>query len=289
VAADVRAAAFSFLAQVASYDDALAGAVADAGAIEPTVRAVADVIAITRSASITLLLELAKKNPTLAGRLVAAGAAGALTRFLQLERGREAAWQHGALGAGYLAQFSAALAHAQVDAGVHTEVVGCLGGAATAAGAGAAAWAIEQMGQFAEPTAEALVAAGAARELLAAHGRHGGHDPTRRKIKGAFKALMSHCGDASALVAFVGPTAPPELLIKLLNRMAVLLAASPAARQLYVTSGALMRTQEVLAAPPPVRQAPGDEALRRRIADVGAQINSLFPGPVVGYYAPKAQ
>lgn len=67
--------------------------------MEPCICAASDTLQILRSASIVLLVELAKKNPLLANRLIEAGAAVCLVRYLQLEANKDSC-QQGVLIAG---------------------------------------------------------------------------------------------------------------------------------------------------------------------------------------------
>lgn len=143
-----------------------------------------------------------------------------------------------------------------------------------------AAWALEQIGQFNELTAMPLIKAGALQDLLAAYSKQHKHEQPREKIKAAVDALLEHCIEVAPLIPFVSTAVPFDLLLKLLLRASIVMTPTPKARQLFVTSGAMLRLQEVAR----MREITTTEQ-GIRVGAAVSQLNSLFPAEVVDYYS----
>jgi hypothetical protein len=168
----------------------------------------------------------------------------------------------GPLLAGVVARGSPALARSLVDARVPHLLVRRLRRAG-APEAGAAAWALLQVGQQGPALAGAVIDAGALPALVAAYARlsacvlgapaaagpgatsmrqqpqaaagvprgaePAGCGPPARLVKTAAKALIRGCRAAAALEPLVSPATPPRLLRHVLERLTVLLSALPGA------------------------------------------------------------
>ncbi|GIL70783.1 hypothetical protein Vretifemale_1347 [Volvox reticuliferus] len=145
----------------------------------------------------------------------------------------------------------------------------------------AAAWALEQMAQHGEETTMALISQGALSAVLdgyKASAASATSAPGRpeaavfMRCKAALKALIRHCNSTAPLEPLVAEGTPPAVLKHVLRRAEPLLARDAKSRQQFVTSGGLMRMQE----------------LEGRLCAKGLErlkaINALFPADVVTYY-----
>ncbi|KAG2453568.1 hypothetical protein HYH02_001787 [Chlamydomonas schloesseri] len=145
----------------------------------------------------------------------------------------------------------------------------------------AAAWALEQMSQHGDETTMPLIAQGALTAVLDGYaasvgGAAGSPDSPDAAIfgrcKAALKSLIRNCATTAPLEPLVMDSTPPAILKHVLRRCEPLLAKDPKARQQFVTSGGLMRLQEL----------EGRLCVKGRIYLEG--INKLFPADVVNYY-----
>ncbi|PNG51684.1 Sperm-associated antigen 6, partial [Tetrabaena socialis] len=118
----------------------------------------------------------------------------------------------------------------------------------------AAAWALEQMAQHGEETAMPLIAQGALMAALdgylataeaAAAAPDGGDAAIFSRCKAALKSLLRGCSSTAPLEPLVLHGTPPPVLKHVLRRAAPLLAGDAKSRQQFVTSGGLMRLQEL--------------------------------------------
>ncbi|KAG2439241.1 hypothetical protein HXX76_004602 [Chlamydomonas incerta] len=147
--------------------------------------------------------------------------------------------------------------------------------------AAAAAWALEQMSQHGDETTMPLIAQGALTAVLDGYvasvdGGAGAPDSPDGAIfgrcKAALKSLIRNCATTAPLEPLVMDSTPTAILKHVLRRCEPLLAKDPKARQQFVTSGGLMRLQE----------------LEGRLCVKGRAyleaINKLFPADVVNYY-----
>ncbi|GLC43091.1 hypothetical protein PLESTB_000864100 [Pleodorina starrii] len=328
---DLRAAAINCLAHIAAHNEDLAAQVAGPGLVESVVAHLADkMVPPVRRAASALLLQLARKTPALAARVVAGGCPTALTKFLQMEKEGEGC-STGVMLGGTLASYSPTTAKAVVDAAVGAEVVQALrrgdaggGGGSSSAGSpassgkaagatlkgpgatlrgtatkppglavgstapgapisipAAAAWALEQMSQHGEETTMPLIAQGALSAVLdgykatagaASAGPDSPDGAVFLRCKAALKSLIRHCNSTAPLEPQVADGTPPAVLKHVLRRAQPLLARDAKSRQQFVTSGGLMRLQE----------------LEGQLCAKGRahlhEINSLFPADVVTYY-----
>ncbi|GIL46886.1 hypothetical protein Vafri_3746 [Volvox africanus] len=145
----------------------------------------------------------------------------------------------------------------------------------------AAAWALEQMALHGEETTMPLIGQGALSAVLegykasaasATSAPAGPEAAVFMRCKAALKALIRHCNTTAPLEPLVTESTPPAVLKHVLRRTEPLLARDAKSRQQFVTSGGLMRMQE----------------LEGRLCTKGQQylkaINALFPADVVTYY-----
>ncbi|EFJ51099.1 hypothetical protein VOLCADRAFT_88397 [Volvox carteri f. nagariensis] len=142
----------------------------------------------------------------------------------------------------------------------------------------AAAWALEQMAQHGEETTMPLIAQGALAAVLegykasAAGAVDGSDDTVFIRCKAALKSLIRNCNSTAPLEPLVVNGTPPAVLKHVLRRAEPLLARDAKSRQQFVTSGGLMRLQE----------------LEGQLCGKGQAylhaINALFPADVVTYY-----
>ncbi|KXZ52706.1 hypothetical protein GPECTOR_8g101 [Gonium pectorale] len=163
---------------------------------------------------------------------------------------------------------------------------GSMGGVPGAAGPlvsipAASAWGLEQMSQHGEETAMPLIGQSALTAVLdgymasaeaAAAAPDGPDASIFLRCKAALKALVRNCASTSPLEPLVSDGTPTPVLKHVLRRAEPLLGRDAKARQQWVTSGALMRLQEL----------EGRLCVKGRAYLLA--INELFPADVVAYY-----
>ncbi|KAG2498986.1 hypothetical protein HYH03_003172 [Edaphochlamys debaryana] len=239
------------------------------------------------STGVTLAGTLASYSPTTAKAVVDAGVGTEVVAALR--RGGDPA---GAAGGG------GAAAAASPPKPVGTSVKSVKGGGGGGKGAistgggaagprvsipAAAAWSLEQMSQHGDETTMPLIAQGALTAALdgyvaSADGAAVATAPDApdavifARCKAALKSLIRNCNSTAPLEPLVLDSTPPAVLKHVLRRCEPLLSRDGKSRQAFVTSGALMRLQELEG-----RLCPKGRAYL-------TAINGLFPADVVAYY-----
>lgn len=162
-------------------------------------------------------------------------------------------------------------------------------GRKVAAGAGgpgvsvpaAAAWALEQMSQHGDETTMPLIAQGALTAAVdgyvasadaAAAAPEGPEAAVFVRCKAAVKTLIRNCSSTAPLEPLVVDATPAPVLKHVLRKAVPLLSRDAKARQQFVTSGGLMRLQEL------------EHGLCPKGRAYLEEINQLFPADVVAYY-----
>ncbi|MEW5299415.1 MAG: hypothetical protein WDW36_002433 [Sanguina aurantia] len=294
VTPEVRAAAFNTLSQVARHDEELAAEVVRSGVVAAAVLALTDKMTpqVRRNAA-SLLLVVTQKTPELAEAVALSGAPGCLTRYLSMEKEGRGCLA-GIMMAGSMASYHAGVAQSLIDAGTSGEVIAGLRSPDDKI-SGAAGWALEQMAGHGEETAACLIKAGALGALVDVYVRAAAPCATEQQqlqrqheapsvtaerrgklksLKSSIKTMVRGCSATAALEVMVDKATPAEVVGHVLSRLQGLLVGDAKARQAFVTSGALMRLQQVDA-------CQEEEA---SIHTLVLALNSLFPDDIVEYY-----
>lgn len=143
----------------------------------------------------------------------------------------------------------------------------------------AAAWALEQMSQHGDETTMPLIGQGALAAVLerykataGAAGLDSADSALFVRCKATIKSLIRYCNSTTPLEPLVVKGTPPAVLKHVLRRAEPLLARDAKSRQQFVTTGGLMRLQEL------------ESQLCAKGQGYLNAINALFPVDVVTYY-----